>query len=335
LLDAALVSAEKPPLEKRGGSVNPRHDFVGWIQTVADDGDLMLVASVRQPGIPAPSVGVDCRPRRHGALHEGEKAIRRHILDAPKADPADGPTALFGGHGDNGVGFGAPTALALFRASGVGFVDFCRPRETIPTRPDHRPPQLVQPSPGRLVAAKPQCQSRETTFAAACAYPGTPCQPLAGRVPVPGMRRGREPVGDVARTVAMSRLRVGDVADAGGGCTPGKQRRYETTHPSVDNRFQKWRGKQSRPHIHTAEAGGREGDTQFAPILPWPGRKDLAPKARGVSSCVHKTPLEDAYRIDLDKRGDDHGFFARVFFANEFGAADLETRFLQANNSLT
>src|SRR5271165_1354311 len=55
LLDAALVSAEKPPLEKRGDSVNPRHDFVGWIQTVADDGDLVLVASVRQPGIPAPS----------------------------------------------------------------------------------------------------------------------------------------------------------------------------------------------------------------------------------------------------------------------------------------
>src|SRR5271166_5165781 len=157
LLDAALVSAEKPPLEKRGDSVNPRHDFVGWIQTVADDGDLVLVASVRQPGIPAPSVGVDCRPRRHDALHKGEKAIHRHILDAPKADPADGPTALFGGHGDNGLGFGAPTTLALFRASDVGFVDFYRPRETIPTRPDHRPPQLVQPSPGRLVAAKPQC----------------------------------------------------------------------------------------------------------------------------------------------------------------------------------
>ena len=85
MLDAALMSAEKPPLEKRGDSVNPRHDFVGWIQTVADDGDLVLVASVRQPGIPAPSVGVDCRPRRHDALHEGEKAIRRHILDAPKA----------------------------------------------------------------------------------------------------------------------------------------------------------------------------------------------------------------------------------------------------------
>ncbi len=48
-----------------------------------------------------------------------------------------------------------------------------------------------------------------------------------------------------------------------------------------------------------------------------------------------KTPLEGAYRIELDKRGDDRGVFARVFWENEFGAGGLETRFVQANNSLT
>ena len=49
----------------------------------------------------------------------------------------------------------------------------------------------------------------------------------------------------------------------------------------------------------------------------------------------HKTPLEGAYRIELDKPGDHRGFFARVFCEKEFGAAGLETRFVQANNSLT
>jgi hypothetical protein len=49
----------------------------------------------------------------------------------------------------------------------------------------------------------------------------------------------------------------------------------------------------------------------------------------------HKTPLEGAYRIELDKRGDDRGFFARLFCIKEFRAAGLETRFVQANNSLT
>ena len=48
-----------------------------------------------------------------------------------------------------------------------------------------------------------------------------------------------------------------------------------------------------------------------------------------------KTPLEGAYRIELDKRGDDRGVFARVFWENEFGAGGLETRFVQANYSLT
>jgi dTDP-4-dehydrorhamnose 3,5-epimerase len=49
----------------------------------------------------------------------------------------------------------------------------------------------------------------------------------------------------------------------------------------------------------------------------------------------HKTLLEGAYLIELEKRGDDRGFFARFFCENEFGAVGLETRFVQINNSLT
>jgi dTDP-4-dehydrorhamnose 3,5-epimerase len=47
------------------------------------------------------------------------------------------------------------------------------------------------------------------------------------------------------------------------------------------------------------------------------------------------TPLQDAYLIDLEKRGDARGFFARLFCETEFGAAGLATRFVQANNSLS
>ena len=49
----------------------------------------------------------------------------------------------------------------------------------------------------------------------------------------------------------------------------------------------------------------------------------------------HRTSLEGAYLIELEKRGDDRGFFARFFCEKEFGAAGLETRFVQFNNSLT
>jgi dTDP-4-dehydrorhamnose 3,5-epimerase len=49
----------------------------------------------------------------------------------------------------------------------------------------------------------------------------------------------------------------------------------------------------------------------------------------------HKTPLADAHVIELEKRGDSRGFFARFFCENEFGAAGLETRFKQINNSVS
>jgi dTDP-4-dehydrorhamnose 3,5-epimerase len=48
-----------------------------------------------------------------------------------------------------------------------------------------------------------------------------------------------------------------------------------------------------------------------------------------------KTPLEGAYVIDLEKRGDDRGFFARAFCRNEFQQVGLVTNIVQVNNSLS
>lgn len=49
----------------------------------------------------------------------------------------------------------------------------------------------------------------------------------------------------------------------------------------------------------------------------------------------HETPLKGAYIIELEKRGDDRGFFARAFCRNEFEKAGLSTEFVQVNNSLS
>ena len=48
-----------------------------------------------------------------------------------------------------------------------------------------------------------------------------------------------------------------------------------------------------------------------------------------------ETPLPKSYLIELEKRGDNRGFFARFFCENEFGDQGLVTRFVQINNSLT
>jgi dTDP-4-dehydrorhamnose 3,5-epimerase len=48
-----------------------------------------------------------------------------------------------------------------------------------------------------------------------------------------------------------------------------------------------------------------------------------------------ETPIAGAFLIELEKRGDDRGFFARAFCEKEFGAKGLATRFVQVNNSLS
>ena len=48
-----------------------------------------------------------------------------------------------------------------------------------------------------------------------------------------------------------------------------------------------------------------------------------------------KTPLEGAYLIDLEKRQDHRGFFARFFCMQEFETCGLETHFKQVNNSFS
>ncbi len=47
----------------------------------------------------------------------------------------------------------------------------------------------------------------------------------------------------------------------------------------------------------------------------------------------HQTTLNDAVLIDLECRGDDRGFFARTFCADEFAANGLPTDFVQQNTS--
>lgn len=48
-----------------------------------------------------------------------------------------------------------------------------------------------------------------------------------------------------------------------------------------------------------------------------------------------ETSIPGAYLIDLEKRGDDRGFFARAFCEQEFASHQLVSRFVQVNNSLS
>jgi len=47
------------------------------------------------------------------------------------------------------------------------------------------------------------------------------------------------------------------------------------------------------------------------------------------------TPLQGAFLIDLEKREDERGFFARLFCEKEFAQHGLDSNFVQANNSFS
>jgi len=47
----------------------------------------------------------------------------------------------------------------------------------------------------------------------------------------------------------------------------------------------------------------------------------------------HPAPIDGAFTIEQEPRGDDRGFFARWFCAEEFAAAGLVSSFVQANDS--
>jgi dTDP-4-dehydrorhamnose 3,5-epimerase len=55
----------------------------------------------------------------------------------------------------------------------------------------------------------------------------------------------------------------------------------------------------------------------------------------GSGVKFHPAPLKGAFLIELEKRGDERGFFARFFCEREFAGAGLATRFTQINNSLS
>lgn len=49
----------------------------------------------------------------------------------------------------------------------------------------------------------------------------------------------------------------------------------------------------------------------------------------------HPLPIHGAYLVEMERRGDERGFFARAYCANEFAAHGIAPSFVQANNSVS
>src|ERR1700716_3964007 len=116
----------------------------------------MNIAFVFGRKVAEPSVSMHRAARFDGLLQEGHEAIGGCVLNALHANSADAPPLFLRSDCYQGFALSLSPSNSLFQASQVGLVYFDPPCQPVSARPNHRSPELVQPGPGRLVAAKPQ-----------------------------------------------------------------------------------------------------------------------------------------------------------------------------------
>src|SRR5438874_7930829 len=116
----------------------------------------MPVAVLLQGLVSQPPVGVDHTSRFHRILDEGNQTLGRGVGNLLQANASDTSSIFLSRNYNQGFLFGLPTSHAFLQSAQVGFIDLHYPGQPITPRPDHRPTELVKPSPGLFVT--PQAQ---------------------------------------------------------------------------------------------------------------------------------------------------------------------------------
>src|ERR1035437_2921494 len=116
----------------------------------------VLVTPLAQAGVPCPPVGVNHAARLNGLSDECLDAGRRSISNASHADPADLAAILLCRNENQRLLAMFAALRALLRGAPLHLIHLHASRQPIPARPNHRPTQLVQPRPSRLITAQPQ-----------------------------------------------------------------------------------------------------------------------------------------------------------------------------------
>jgi len=150
------MGAEQPPFEERHDSVHARQQLGRRFVPAVQKRGAVTVAALLQPAVTEEAVGVQETARGDGLLDKCLKAVGGGVGDPPHPDAAHSLVRFLHGDRNQGLLFGLSARHPLLDPAQVRLVDFDGTRQPIAPRPHHRPPQLVQPSPRRLVAAQPQ-----------------------------------------------------------------------------------------------------------------------------------------------------------------------------------
>src|SRR5690606_12457435 len=114
--------------------------------------------------------------------------------------------------------------------------------------------------------------------------------------------------------------------------------RWRRGHPP-DDALAGIRGAAEAPRGSSGPAPGgrRAADAAEGRVCPLRGDRPALRagdcRRERMTMRFHPTDLADAVLIEIEKRGDERGFFARTFCEEEFAQAGLVTCFVQANAS--
>src|ERR1022692_720330 len=132
--------------------MHPRHECRRRFSLAMQIGDLMVVPCGLDRKVALPAVGVHGTPDFDGLLDKWNQTPRGGILDLPHSDSSD-PRSIFLRCDDNQcLVVCLPPASTFLQASQIRLVHFDPTRQTVAARSDHRSTQLVEPSPGCLIA---------------------------------------------------------------------------------------------------------------------------------------------------------------------------------------
>ncbi len=154
ITDSAPVGSQEPAFQQRSHPMHVGHGHVGRIGGGGEDRDAVAEPASLQGAVSGPPIGFHGAPRLYDVTHEAHQALGGKVRNMAETD-----TGLLGEvhrDADSRLAAGLTPSDVLLLAADVALVDFDSVRQLVPVRPDHGPAKLLQPCPGRPVAAQAQ-----------------------------------------------------------------------------------------------------------------------------------------------------------------------------------
>ena len=114
----------------------------------------MFVSQGRHSGIGRPSVSMNYRTWHHHRLYERQQTVGRYVFHHGHAYSPGTSATFFCGYNNNRFFLYLSARQRFFRTANIHFINLNCPAKAIAPVPNHCTAQLMEPSPGCLIASK-------------------------------------------------------------------------------------------------------------------------------------------------------------------------------------